>query len=405
MASWGDLLNYAFISLRHRSLRSYLTVLGIVIGVAAVVSLISISDGLMASVAEQLEAFGPRNAVVTPGDISGMAMSGGGYAPPSQGKLFEKDLERVRSIPGTIYVSRTLSVRMPLEFKDETITATANGIEPEPFLKMMKISVSEGRFLDENDHGTAVIGRNYADKSIFKRNAMSVGSVFYLGENKKKFRVVGILDSSSSVSKSMLVIPFDDAKELAGDTIMENELSSIRFAVAEGYNFDATIDDVTWTLASSRSVKTDKKDFSIVTSAFILQQVGQIIGVLTAFLGFIIAVSVVVGGVGVANTMYMAVVEKTKEIGTLRAIGASSHVILMLIVLESAILGLAGGAIGLFIGWLISLIVSFFGFKAVISVWLAFSALLFSVLLGVVFGFLPARKAAKLSPVVAMGQG
>jgi putative ABC transport system permease protein len=359
----------------------------------------------MASVEEQLQAFGPQNAVVMPGDISSMAMSGGGYAPPTQGKLFEKDLERVRSVPGTTYVSRALSVRAPLEFRGETITATANGIEPELFSKMMQISVSDGRFLDENDKGTAVIGQNYADKSIFKRDSMSVGSVFQLGEQQKKFRVVGILDSSNSVSKSMLVIPFDDAKALAQDTILEDELSSIRFQVAEGYDFDETIEDVTWALASSRGVKLDKKDFSIVTSAFILQQVGQIIGVLTVFLGFITAVSLVVGGVGVANTMYMSVMERTREIGTLRAIGASSRDILMLVVIESALIGLAGGAIGLFIGWLISLVVSLFGFKAVVSVWLAASALLFSVFLGVMSGFLPAQKAAALSPVVAIEQG
>ncbi|MCL6088700.1 MAG: ABC transporter permease [Candidatus Marsarchaeota archaeon] len=405
MASLPDLLHYSLTSLRSRSLRSYLTVLGIVIGVAAVVSLISISDGLMASVEEQLQAFGPRNAVVMPGDVTGMAMSGGGYAPPSQGRLFEKDFERVRSVPGTTYVSRALSVRAPLEFRGETITASANGIEPELFSKMMKISVSEGRFLDENEEGTAVIGQRYADKSIFKRDSMYVGSVFYLGEQKKKFRVVGILDPSSSVSKSMLLIPFDDAKELAQDAILDDELSSIRFQVAEGYDFDETIGDVTWALASSRGVKLDKKDFSIVTSAFILQQVGQIIGVLTAFLGFITAVSLVVGGVGVANTMYMSVMERTREIGTLRAVGASSRDILSLVVIESAIIGLAGGAIGLLIGWLISLAVSFFGFKAVVSIWLALSALLFSVMLGVVSGFLPAQKAAKLSPVAAMEQG
>ncbi len=405
MASWADLFQYSITSLRHRSLRSYLTVLGIVIGVAAIVSLISISDGLMASVGEQLEAFGPRNAVVMPGDASNMVMSGGGYAPPSQGRLFEKDFERVRSVPGTTYVSRALSVRVPLEFRGDTVTASPNGIEPEPFSKMMKISVSQGRFLDENDRGTAVVGRNYADKSIFRQNSMPVGSVFYLGEQKKKFRVVGILDPSSSVAKSMLVIPFDDAKELANGTILEDELSSIRFQVAEGYDFDETIEDVTWALASSRSVKPGKKDFSVVTSAFILQQVGQIIGVLTAFLGFIIAVSLVVGGVGVANTMNMSVMERTREIGTLRAVGASSQAILMLVVMESAIIGLAGGAMGLFTGWLISAIVSLFGFKAAVSIWLAFFALSFSVMLGVISGFLPARKAAALSPVAAMEQG
>ncbi|MFH1306272.1 MAG: ABC transporter permease [Candidatus Micrarchaeota archaeon] len=405
MVSLIDLLSYSLRSLSHRKLRSYLTVLGIVIGVAAVVCLISISDGLMAGVEEQLEAFGPRNAVIMAGDMSSMAMSGGGYAPPSKGKIFEKDMERVKTIPGTTYVTKQLAVSTSMEFKKKNLTVSVYGTEPEKFSKLVDIGVYKGRYLTEYDRGVAVIGEQYADDSIFKSQHMDVGSVFYLGEEKKRFRVVGILDPANAVAKSVIIIPYADAEKLAGDSIAENEVTMVRFQVAEGFDFDETIGRVEWALASSRGVSIDDKDFSIMTSDSILEQVGQIIGILTAFLGFITAISLLVGGVGVANTMYMAVMEKTKEIGTLKAIGASSKDVLLLIVLESAIIGLVGGIIGLLIGWVLSIIVSFFDFKTVISPWLIAFALIFSIGIGVISGILPARKASKLSPIVAIRQG
>jgi len=155
-------------------------------------------------------------------------------------------------------------------------------------------------------------------------------------------------------------------------------------------------------LAGSRGVKLDDKDFSLVTADFILEQVGQIIGVLTAVLGFIISISLLVGGFGVANTMFMTVMEKTKEIGTLKAIGATNADIMLLIILESALIGFAGGVLGLFAGWIISLIASFFDFKTVITPFLAFFAIAFSMGVGIISGILPAYRASKLSPITAI---
>ncbi|PIT84233.1 hypothetical protein COU37_04165 [Candidatus Micrarchaeota archaeon CG10_big_fil_rev_8_21_14_0_10_45_29] len=404
MANPLDLLAYSLRSLAHRKLRAYLTVLGIVIGIAAVVSLVSISDGLYAGVQEQLEAFGPRNAVVVPGDISGFAISGGGYAPPSAGRLFDKDAQRVKSIPGVVDAAKGISVRSLLSFKKNNITISISGVEAQPFNKLMKLDILEGRFLGDNDRHVAVIGADYAQGDIFKNDKMGVGSVFYLGEERIKFRVVGILDPSNSVSGTMIIVPFDDAKELAGDALLEGEVSAIRFAVEEGYDVDAVLSRVEANLAGSRGVRLDEKDFSLITADFILEQVGQIIGVLTAVLGFIISISLLVGGFGVANTMFMTVMEKTKEIGTLKAIGATSKDIMLLIILESALIGFAGGSLGLFAGWIISLIASVFDFKTVITPFLAFFAIAFSMGIGIISGILPAYRASKLSPIAAINK-
>ncbi|MFA5108044.1 MAG: ABC transporter permease [Candidatus Micrarchaeia archaeon] len=403
MANFLDLLSYAMRSLSHRKLRSYLTVLGIVIGVASVVALISISDGLYANVQDQLGSFGARNAVIVAGGTQGF--SGGGYSSPKNGKLFENDYNKVKSMSGVIDISKSLSTRALLEFKTENISVSVSGIEPSAYEKLYTVNISSGRFLSDNDRGVAIVGSSYADKSIFKKNTMSVGSVFYLGEGKKKFKVIGLLDPSSSYSKNSVVIPFDDAKELAGDTIADKELSSITFKVAEGFDVDEVVSNVESNLAAYHRKKVDDKDFTIVTSKYILEQVGQIIGILTAFLGFITGVSLVVGGVGVANTMYMTVLEKTKEIGTLKAIGATSSTIMQLVILESAIIGLVGGVIGVGVGWLISLIVTYLGFKTLVTPYIVLFVLIFSIVVGILSGFFPAKKAAKLSPVEAMNYG
>lgn len=401
MADFSDLVAYSTHSLYHRSLRSYLTVLGIVIGVAAVVSLISISDGLYASVADQLQAFGARNAYVMAGGTM-MQMSGGGYSAPSEGRIFEKDYMRVKNIIGAQYVSRIIVVQQNMEFKRTNLTVSLEGIEPEQFEKMSDFEISDGRFLNGNERSVAVVGPGYADDSIFKSQPMAVGSVFYLGDEKKRFKVVGILDDSNSAGKNTILIPLEDARDLAGESLMDNEITYVGFSVAEGFGMDEVTSNVESDLAASRGVKLDDKDFTVLTAESILEQVGQIIAILSAFLGFITGVSLLVGGVGVANTMYMSVLEKRKEIGTLKAIGASSNDVLLLIVIESAILGLAGGVIGLGAGWLISLIISLFDFKTVVSIPLIIFALTFSVFVGVLSGFLPARDASKLSPIVAM---
>ncbi len=401
MANLWDLFSYSLRSLSHRRLRAYLTVLGIVIGVASVVTLMSISDGLYASINDQLSEFGARTVVVVPGgpdSISGI--SGGGYMRPTSGRLFEKDISRIERVIGVQDITKSVSFRTSLFYKKQNITLSLSGVEPSEYEKVRgEIKISEGRFLTDADKHVAVIGSNFASTEIFEQ-PMSVGSFFYVGPQRTKVRVVGILDSSSG--KSNLIMPFDDVRELASKSLADNEVNSITFTVSQSYDFDSVTQQVKYNLASSRGVKEDDPDFTLVTADYILDQVDQLLGFLTGILGFIIGVSLVVGGVGVANTMFVSVLEKTKEIGTLKAIGATSTDVLLLILTESAIIGLMGGLIGLLLSFVITLIVALFDFTAIITLPVALFAMLFSVCVSMISGFFPALSASKLSPVVAM---
>lgn len=406
MASLQDLFSYSWSSLSHRKLRSYLTVLGVVIGVASVVTLFSISDGLYASVEGQLQAFGANNAVVVPGAISA-APSGGGYAPPSQGKLFEKDFQRVKSVPGVAVATRTLMASTILRSGDEEISLRVAGVEPSEFFALREIELESGRLLVDNDRGAAVIPVRYTEPdSVFKDKPLQLGSLFQMGEGERarKFRVIGVM-SASSPAGSNVYVQFEDAKYLAGNTISPNEISQVQFQVADGFDFDEAISNVEFALSSAHKLKVEDKDFSIVTSKFILEQVGQIIGILSAVLGLITGISLIVGAVGIANTMYMSVTERTQEIGILKAVGASSADVLQLIILESAIIGFVGALIGLAAGFAISLVVSLFGFTTVVSPYVVAFVMVFGVAIGVLSGLVPARRAASLSPIVAITRG
>ena len=396
------MLSYSLRSLAHRKLRAYLTILGIVIGVASVVTLISISDGLYASVQTQLEEFGSRVVAIIPGSPSStFAPSGGGYIKPTAGRLYEKDLQRIERIIGASGATAGIRAKTTLFFKKQNITITVTAIEPSKYEKVREVKIEEGRYLSDNERHTALIGSSYATTDILEQ-PMSVGSVFYMGKNHTRYRVVGIIDRSSSLGKTNIFVTFDDGRELAGNTLGAKEISAISFTVPEGYDFDSVVAQAKSDLSAARGVREDDPDFTVVTADFILEQVGAFLAILTAILGFIIGVSLLVGGVGVANTMFVSVLEKTKEIGTLKAIGATSSDILMLVLLESAAIGLMGGIIGLALSAAIVFIISLFDFTAVITIYTVAFALLFSMSISMVAGFIPARNASKLSPIEAL---
>ncbi|VVB56917.1 MacB-like periplasmic core domain protein [uncultured archaeon] len=407
MASWSDLLDYSLTSLRHRSLRSWLTVLGIVIGIAAIVSLIAIAQGLELTVKEQISAFGPRLVAVVPGDINKQVASfqGGPNRPPSAGKLFENDAKRLDRIPGVERLSQVLVIRSAVSYQGQSVSTSVGGVQPEVFTYQV-LNLSEGRYLVDGDRRVVVVGAAVADGSSVFKKTLGVGSTLRLGTQGTPFRVVGVLSKAGNIggstSDQVIYIPIDDARELAGDSIAQHEITGIRFMVAEGFDINQTLDAAEAELMSAHHVNADDKDFSLVTSDFILKTIGAVLGVVTLTLGLVASISLLVGGIGVANTMSMSVLERTREIGTLKAIGASDGVVMRLFLIESALIGMAGGLIGLFIGWLLSLAIGLFGFQAVVSPVLALGAIFFSAIVGLVAGLMPARRAAQMPPMEAL---
>lgn len=403
MVRFGDLLSYSLSNIAHRQLRSYLTVLGIVIGIASIVALIAIAQGLTDSINDQLSQLGSRYVAIVPGDITKMAtFSADPTRPPSTGKLFLNDQRRIERVPGVDLVSSVISARADAQFKGEAASLSLTGVEPELFGQTTLLEIGQGRFLSGTDKYAVVVGYGLANKAIFK-NEISAGSVIRLGAEGTPYRIVGVLKKGvNSQADGAAYVPLDDARKLAGDTLADNEVTAIRLTVKEGFDYNDTVQQIDYELMSAHGVKEDEKDYSIVTSDFVVKQVGQITGLLTLFLGGIAGISLVVGGVGIANTMFMSVIERTKEIGTLKAVGASRRDILSLFLVESAIIGLVGGIVGTALGVVVALAVKEFGGPATVNWGLGVFAIVFSLVVGIVSGYVPARRGASFSPIDAL---
>ncbi|PIN83389.1 hypothetical protein COV61_03210, partial [Candidatus Micrarchaeota archaeon CG11_big_fil_rev_8_21_14_0_20_47_5] len=340
---YAEFFAYAINSLKQRSLRSWLTVLGIVIGIASIIVLVSLAQGLNAGISEQLEKFGSRTIVVIPGGSVGLqsAFSSANYRPPSIGKLYKNDAERLKKIEGVEYISTVIQTRPDISFKKESITASVNGIEPSVFKQTQALEIEKGRFLTDTDRQVAVIGEKIASDAFDEK--VEVGSVFRMGSEKKSFRVVGVLKKSGSQSgmDSAIYVPVEDARSLAGDSLFENEVSAIRLTIVPDADIAGVKERITSELLSAHKLREEEKDFSLITSDFLKEQIGAITDMLSLFLGGVAAVSLIVGGVGIANTMFMAVLERTKEIGTLKAVGADEKKITKMFLIESGLLGFA----------------------------------------------------------------
>jgi len=398
---------YAFRSLKHNTLRSALTVLGIVIGIAAVVSLISLSQGLSFTINEMISAFGTNNVMVMPGSLE--SQMGGGGAPtgrPVSGRLFEKDISTLQGVAGVGDITGYLMNSQSVRFREEELRVSLMGVEPDALFRIYKdfYVLREGRFPRDNDRNVMLLGANIADETFERK--ISVGQFLYVGPEEKKFRVIGILEKKGGLegedNDNAIIVHFDDLNGLSTTTLSKNEVNGIIFRVKDGFNVSQVAEAAEIKLAAAHHLRVEDKDFAMMTSESMMEQMGAITDLLSLFLAVISSISLVVGGVGVMNTMYMAVMERTREIGTLKAIGASDSAVLALFVVESGLLGMLGGIIGILIGGFVALIVILVGFDAVFDLQLILFALSFSFGVGIISGFLPAWDASKLPPIEAL---
>ncbi|MBS3069871.1 ABC transporter permease [Candidatus Micrarchaeota archaeon] len=404
MVDHAELFLYSMNNMRRRKMRSWLTVIGIVIGIAAIVTLISVAQGLSNSINEQLKSFGSNTVVVIPGDIrQQLSPFGGAARPPSVGKLFKNDEERIGRIAGVDLISSVINSRASIDFKGNLVTASISGVEPSVFEGSQNIELEQGRFLTDTDKHTAVIGYNIA-YDTFGKQPVQVSSVLSIGKEGTRFRVVGVLKKAGSTGStdSAIYIPLEDARDLAGSSITPNEVSGIRFVAKEGFEVQEVVDEVNYELLSAHHVREEDKDFSFLTAAFLQEQVATITALLTLFLGGVAGISLVVGGVGIANTMFMSVLERTREIGILKSIGASNEAIQEAFLIESGLIGLSGGIIGVLLGLLFSIIGGALGVPTAVGIELALFAIFFSFAVGIISGYLPARNASKLPAIVAL---
>lgn len=400
-----DLILYSFNSLRQRKIRSWLTVLGIVVGITAIVVLVGLVQGLRDNFNSQLSTFGSRSIVVLPVNIESSANPAAASWLPSNGKLFMKDYERLKRIPDIESLTPVITGRTTLQFNDKEITSSVLGIDPGPYLKSIgTLEIEKGRFLQPNDQHSIVIGALVANDTFGE--SVSLGSTILISGSP--YRVVGILNKSgSSFSNidSAILVQIDEAREIFSNVLGDKEIHMIRLTAKEGVNLSGVSSRIEDEMLAAHRVTEDQKDFSVITSDFINKELDNVTGILAIFLGGVASISLLVGGVGIANTMFMSVTERKREIGILKSIGAREEEIWHLFLVESSIIGIAGGFLGLALAYALSYLITILsGVRVSIEPLVVFGAITFSAGIGMISGVFPAKQAAKLDPVEALSE-
>jgi len=389
-----DILGEAIKNLRREGLRTFLTLIGIVIGIAAIVSLLSIGGGLSAAVTEQFNSLGTNTIFVIPQGFGNMKIS-----------LDDSDIRAIESVSGVDSVIPIYASSAALEFNGQKVNVSVEAADAKKaslFSNTGYFDVQDGRNFYQNESGSVLIGVSIAHDDFDK--PINIGKQILI--NGETYKVIGILKKQAQSfgggpsTGDAVFMSLDALKRIAN-----NPSPAIIFVKTVNAS-DAT--DAA--AAIKKKLEKTHGDGSILASSAesLLDQVNSILGLVTIFLVGIAGISLIVGGVGITNAMVTSVMERTKEIGIMKALGASNNKVLSIFVLEAAFIGAIGGIIGIIIGFSLSSIISAvgvqmgYGLTAAITPEIAIGALAFSMVVGIVAGFYPARRAAKMDPVIAL---
>lgn len=382
-------------ALRANKLRSMLTALGVIIGVASIIMLVSIGSGLSAFVTAQFENVGTNTLFIVPGKVQ---FGAGGGPPSSVNKLTFGVVRALDRSKGRFitHVSPYIEIYVTASHKNKSQVTLLDGAESNYF-DLFSFTVAKGREFTDLDNRSArkvaVIGKTVAEK-LYGR-ADPIGQKIHL--SKKPFTVIGVLSPQGSVAgqdiDNIVLIPIQSARVLTG----ADQVNAILVKTSSPQVIPQAKEQIERVML--RTLTED--DFTIMSQEQLLASILSILSVLTVMLGGIAAISLVVGGVGISNIMLVSVTERTREIGLRKAVGAQPRDILLQFLLEAIILSLLGGLIGVAIGYLGSLAISTF-LKTAVPLWAVLLGLGFSTLVGVVFGVFPAVRAARLQPIDAL---
>src|SRR5574341_135032 len=407
-----DIFRLSLSHVKKSKMRSWLTIIGIVIGVAAVVAIISIGQGMQESVQARLGSLGADLITVTPGfsRATGGSGFGGGFRSGGAGiNLTDKDLNVIKQVPGVLYVNGLVSGRSEMVLGTEKTSVSISGVDTAVWRSMVTTQLEAGRYLQPGDSNAVVIGYSLAHDTFLQ--PITLNRPVTIGG--KSFKVVGIFAQSGGFGggDNAVYMPADYARDVITENVSRNTFTSIMVKVADQSLADKIAGDIVQKLMPSRHVNPRTRDFTVTAFASIQQQIRSVTQTISLFLAAIAAVSLLVGAVGIANTMFMSVMERTRQIGLLKALGATDNEAMKLFLMESGLFGFVGGVIGIIFGILISVIISSVGLRAigpggemnaVVSPQLIIFALGFSVFVGVISGVVPARTAAKMNPVDAL---
>ncbi len=388
-------LEYAVKNMAQAKVRTFLTVLGIVIGIAIIVAMVSIGEGMRTSITQQLDALGGDKIMVTPPQ----AFAAGGA--PTEFKPFdEADLRAIRSLPNVKDVLPIFYRPGTIEYRGEKKEIYVMGVTrkgAEYFRQFY--SIREGRYFSDTELKSVDLGYRVAEKMFDEK--IHVGETVKI--NQRTFKVVGVFEEiGNAEDDSSVYMPLKAAQDLydAGGEI------TMLWVIAEN---EKGVKTLAKKIEDTLEKRRGGKDFQVLTTEQLAEQIATVITIITFVLGGIASISIIVGGVIIMNTMLTAVLERTREIGVMKAIGATDGMILKVFLAESALIGAVGGSLGLALGAVISKLIEFVGqayigssFITVISQKLILGSLLFSLIVGVLSGVYPAYKAAKLDPIEAL---
>ncbi|MEA3407739.1 MAG: ABC transporter permease [Chloroflexota bacterium] len=398
-------------SLGANKMRSGLTMLGIIIGTGAVIGLLSVGQGAQVAITEQIESIGANLIFIFPGQIEAGTGMVSNPAP-----LTREDAEAIADPARTRYVAdvapevdRTATVTYRGESSDVLIVGTTSSYEV-----VRNFDTQLGRFFTAGEEAAsarvAVMGWETAG-DLFARPELALEETIRI--NRVPFKVIGILEEKGGRGfggrsrDDLIVVPLStfQARLFSGRFVSERgqRVDLINVSAIDGNGVDQAVEEITWLLRERHNIKYGEDDFTVASQEDILGIFGQITSIFTIFLGAIAGISLLVGGIGIMNIMLVSVTERTREIGIRKAVGAKRSDILWQFLVESVVLSIIGGVVGIGFGWAVSMAVNTSDLLTTyVSPRAVLLAVSFSMAVGLFFGIYPASRAANLNPIEAL---
>ncbi len=406
----ADSARVAASALNANKMRSSLTMLGVIIGVAAVIALLSIGQGVQKTVVDQIQGAGSNLLFVVPGEMT----QSGSFE--YRASLTYEDAQAIAdpmNVPDAAMVAPMMSAGAQVNYRGEEMGATIAGVTDEYDI-VRNLEIAGGRFLSSQDldrrSRVAVLGSEVVE-DLFNEGVYPVEQTVKI--NSVPFRVVGVLEEKGmgmmGSEDGYIYVPittaqtrlFPQQRNLAGDF----EVTVIYVQAASDDLMDEATEQINDLLRRRHDIPfQDDDDFSVINMADLVAIMEEVTGVLTLFLGAIAAISLLVGGIGIMNIMLVSVTERTREIGIRKAVGAKRRDILLQFLVEAMVLSLLGGAVGILLGYALSQGISRLSedLVTVVSMNSIILATTFSLVVGVVFGLYPALRASRLNPIDAL---